>query len=99
MLCIDDNPINLRLVARMLEIHRPLRLRTAHSATLGIELARAEPPDLILLDINMPGMDGFQALEILRGDARLRHVPVIAITANTMPRDIARGTTAHSMPT
>jgi CheY-like chemotaxis protein/two-component sensor histidine kinase len=94
VLCIDDNPINLRLVARMLEIHRPLRLRTAHSATLGIELARAEPPDLILLDINMPGMDGFQALEILRGDARLRHVPVIAITANAMPRDIARGTAA-----
>jgi CheY-like chemotaxis protein len=61
---------------------------------LGIELALAHRPDLILLDINMPHLDGYQVLEIFKADSRLKGVPVVAITANALPRDIARGTAA-----
>jgi CheY-like chemotaxis protein len=49
---------------------------------------------LILLDINMPGMDGYQVLEVLKADARLRQIPVVAVTASAMPRDIERGKNA-----
>lgn len=66
-------------------------LLTTHTPELGIELAQSRRPELILLDINMPGMDGYQVLEVLKADARLQAIPVIAVTANAMPRDIERG--------
>ncbi len=94
VLCIDDNPVNLKLIAHMLGMRPNLRVITAHAPELGIELALTHQPDLILLDINMPGMDGYQVLEILKADARLRRIPVVAVTANAMPRDIERGKTA-----
>ncbi|CAK0779994.1 Histidine kinase [Gammaproteobacteria bacterium] len=94
VLYIEDNPANLRLVSQLLSRHPHLYLLTAHTPELGIELALAHQPDLILLDINLQGMDGYQVLEVLRGDAQLRTVPVIAITAHAMPRDIARGMAA-----
>lgn len=91
VLYIEDNPSNIKLVAQILG-HRPhIRLLTAHTPELGLELARSRHPELILLDINMPGMDGYQVLEVLKADARLQAVPVIAVTANAMPRDIERG--------
>lgn len=94
VLYIEDNPSNLRLVAQILG-HRPhIQLLTAHTPELGLELARARRPDLILLDINMPGMDGYQVLNVLKSDAHLKEIPVIAITANAMPRDQARGRSA-----
>ncbi len=94
VLYIEDNPSNIKLVAQILG-HRPhIHLLTAHTPELGIELAQARHPELILLDINMPGMDGYQVLEVLRADARLQAIPVIAITANAMPRDIERGRAA-----
>jgi CheY-like chemotaxis protein len=71
-----------------------VHLLTAHTPELGIELALAHRPDLILLDINMPGMDGYQVLKVLQASAELRHIPVVAITANAMPRDIERGKAA-----
>lgn len=94
VLCIDDNPVNLKLVAQLLTRRSRLRLSSAHTPQLGIELARTHRPDLILLDINMPGMDGYEVLRILKADPRLRHVPVIAVTANALPRDIERGRAA-----
>jgi len=57
----------------------------------GIELARAKAPDVILMDINLPGIDGFEALRILRSDPTTAHIPVVAISANAMPLDIERG--------
>lgn len=91
VLYIEDNPSNIKLVAQILG-HRPhIHLLTAHTPELGIELARSRHPELILLDINMPGMNGYQVLEVLRSDACLQAIPVVAITANAMPRDIERG--------
>jgi PAS domain S-box-containing protein len=94
ILCIDDNPVNLKLIQLMLKKHRPFHIRTAHTAGLGLELARAQAPDLILLDINMPDTDGYQTLALLRADPTLRDIPVIAVTANAMTHDIERGMAA-----
>jgi len=94
VLCIDDNPANLKLIAQMLGRRRHVRLITAHTAELGVEMALAHRPDLILLDINMPGIDGYQVLEIFRADARLKAIPVLAVTANAMQREMTRGRAA-----
>ncbi len=91
VLAIDDNPANLKLIAKVMGIRDNIHLLTAHTPELGIELALAHRPDLILLDINMPGMDGYQVLEVLKANTMLRAVPVVAVTANAMPHDIERG--------
>jgi CheY-like chemotaxis protein len=94
ILSIDDNPTNLKLIAQILTHRAHINLTTAHAPELGIELAFAQRPDLILLDINMPGMDGYQVLKALKDDKRLRQIPVVAITANALRRDIERGKAA-----
>jgi PAS domain S-box-containing protein len=94
ILCIDDNPANLKLMAQILGKRRQISLVSSHNPQLGIELAIAHQPDLILLDINMPGMDGYQVLDVILADRRLRRIPVIAVTANAMPRDVERGRAA-----
>ncbi len=91
VLYIEDNPANLKLVAQILGRRKHISLLSAHTPELGIELARTRRPELILLDINMPGMDGYQVLEVFKADPLLKDTPVIAITANAMPRDIGRG--------
>jgi CheY-like chemotaxis protein len=64
---------------------------SAPDAHLGIELARAHRPDVILMDLNLPGLSGSDAQVILHDDPRTRDIPVIAVSANAMPRDIAKG--------
>jgi CheY-like chemotaxis protein len=63
----------------------------ARDGNLGIALARAHLPDVILMDINLPGMSGIEALAILREDPATAHIPVIALSANAMLRDIEKG--------
>jgi hypothetical protein len=63
----------------------------AHTPDMGIELAKQHKPDLILLDINMPGLNGYQVLEILKKNPVFADTPVIALTANAMPREIEKG--------
>ena len=94
VLYIEDNPANIKLVAQILGRRSHIHLLTAHTSELGIELALARRPELILLDINLPGMDGYQVLEVFKADARLQAIPVVAITANAMTRDIERGKAA-----
>jgi len=94
VLYIEDNPANIKLVAQILGRRPHIHLLTAHTPELGIELALARRPELILLDINLPGMDGYQVLEVFKADARLKAIPVVAITANAMTRDIERGLAA-----
>ncbi|MBI3479594.1 MAG: PAS domain S-box protein [Nitrosomonadales bacterium] len=91
VLYIEDNPVNMKLVAQIFAQHSDLQLLTAHEPRLGLELAKARRPDLVLLDINMPGMDGYQVLRQFKSDATLAAVPVIAVTANALTRDVERG--------
>jgi CheY-like chemotaxis protein len=94
VLYVEDNPVNIKLVAQILGRRKHIRLLTAHTPELGIELAQTHLPDLIMLDINLPGMNGYQVLELFQNDPYLKHTPVIAITANAMQRDIERGKAA-----
>lgn len=91
VLYIEDNPANLRLVTQLLG-HRPnIRILEAYEPMLGLELAYEHKPDLILLDINLPGINGFEVLKHLRQREATREKPVIAISANAMPKDIKKG--------
>jgi len=94
LLCIEDNPANLRLVERILRERPNLRLLTANAPSLGLELAQAHRPALILLDINLPDMDGYAVMLRLRENPATRDIPVLAISANAMPDDLARGKSA-----
>jgi signal transduction histidine kinase/CheY-like chemotaxis protein len=91
LLYVEDNPANLMLVEQIIECVPHVRMLSASDATLGIALARAHLPEVILMDINLPGISGIQALKILREDPATAHIPVLAISANVMPRDIQQG--------
>ena len=91
VLYVEDNPANLRLVEQILALRPGLQLQTAELPSQGIELARLRPPDLVLLDINMPEMDGYQLLSRLRAEPQLAHVPMVAISADAMPNAVERG--------
>ena len=71
-----------------------MRLLSAKDGNLGIQLARAHHPEVILMDINLPGISGIEALKILREDPATAHIPIIALSANAMPRDIEKGLAA-----
>lgn len=91
LLYVEDNQANMALVEQLVARRPDLRLMGAQDALRGIAMARAHQPDLILMDINLPGISGMQALAILLGDSATRHIPVLALSANAMPRDIEKG--------
>ncbi len=88
VLYVEDNPTNLALVKRILSIRGGIELFSAPEAELGLRLARAHHPDLILMDINLPGMDGISAMRQLQTYEETQSIPVIAISANAMEKDI-----------
>lgn len=91
ILYMDDNPVNLKLMTQVLARHPQIALTTIHLPELGLELAKHHCPNLILLDINMPEMNGYDVLRAIRQDPRLDKTNVVAVTANAMPDDIERG--------
>jgi CheY-like chemotaxis protein len=91
VLYVEDNPANLKLVEQLIARRPNVRLLSAVTGPLGIEVARASQPDVILMDINLPGLSGIEALKILREDPATAHIPVIALTASAMERDIEKG--------
>jgi PAS domain S-box-containing protein len=91
LLYVEDNPANLELVSQLMERRPDIRLLTAVTGALGVAVAREALPLVILMDINLPGMSGVGALKILGGDPATAHIPVIALSANAMPRDVATG--------
>jgi PAS domain S-box-containing protein len=94
LLCVEDNPANLNLVEKMLARRPDLRMLSARDGIRGIEMARASLPDVILMDINLPGISGIAALKVLAEDPATASIPVIALSANAMPRDIVKGLAA-----
>jgi signal transduction histidine kinase/ActR/RegA family two-component response regulator len=94
LLYVEDNPANLMLVEDLIARRPDIRLLTALDGKTGIEIARARRPDLILMDINLPGINGIRALKILAADPTTAHIPVIALSANAIPHDIAKGLAA-----
>jgi signal transduction histidine kinase/CheY-like chemotaxis protein len=91
LLYVEDNPANLELVEQIVARRPQLGLLSAADGYLGVEFARTYLPDVILMDINLPGISGIEALRILRADPTTAHIPIIALSANAVPRDIARG--------
>jgi PAS domain S-box-containing protein len=90
LLYVEDNPANLKLVEEVIALTPDLELIAAVNGTLGIQLARATQPRVILMDINAPDVGGVKTLKILRQDADTAHIPIIALSANPLPRDIAK---------
>ena len=84
VLYVEDNPVNMDLVVLAFERHRDLKLLTATNAMRGLEIARTQRPDVILMDIRLPEMNGIEALEVLRGMKQTRKTPAIAVTAHAM---------------
>jgi len=91
LLYVEDNPANLMLVEQIIEGHPHIRMLSARDGNHGIALARTHLPDVILMDINLPGINGIEALNILRKDPATMYIPVVALSANAMLRDIEKG--------
>ncbi len=91
VLYIEDNPANLKLMEQLISRRPDLRLLSATDGILGISLARTHRPDVILMDINLSGISGIEALKRLLEDPATAHIPVVAVSANAMPRDIEKG--------
>ncbi|MGZ8921432.1 MAG: PAS domain S-box protein, partial [Limisphaerales bacterium] len=91
LLYVEDNPANLKLIEQLIERRTDIRLLTAVNGTLGVDLAREALPEVILMDINLPGISGIEALQILRADPATAHIPIVALSANAMARDLEKG--------
>jgi PAS domain S-box-containing protein len=94
LLYVEDNPANLLLIEELIKRRSYLKLLTAIDGYLGCQMAQTYQPDVIMLDINLPGISGFDALKLLRENPATAHIPVIAISANAKPRDIEKGVEA-----
>lgn len=94
LLYVEDNPANLLLVEQLIKRGSDMRVLCARDGNLGIQMARDNQPEVILMDINLPGVSGIEALKILREDPATAHIPVVALSANAMPRDIEKGLAA-----
>lgn len=91
LLYIEDNPANMKLVERLIARRSDITLLTAVNGSLGVDLARSSQPDVILMDINLPGISGIDAMKILQEDPTTKHIIVVALSANAMLRDIELG--------
>ncbi len=91
LLYVEDNPANLELIEQLVAGRNDLRLISATDGEQGIEFARIHQPEVILMDINLPGISGIASMRILRRDPSTAHIPVIALSANALPRDIEKG--------
>ncbi len=94
LLYVEDNPDNLELVEQIIARRPDLRLLSVADGNLGIEFARAYQPEVILMDINLPGISGVEAMTILRADPMTAHIPIIALSANALASDIEQALAA-----
>ena len=98
ILVIEDNELNMKLVKGLLEIGK-YRMLEATDAEFGIQLIREQRPDLVLMDIQLPGMDGLSATEIIKEDPLIKDIPIVALTSYAMQGDeekaLASGCTGY----
>lgn len=94
LLYVEDNPANLALVAQLIARRSDMKLLTAVNGHIGIQVARDQIPDVIMLDINLPCFSGFDVFKILREDPATAHIPIMALSSNAFPREIEKGLTA-----
>ncbi len=97
VLYVEDNPVNLSVMQYVFRMLPGVELLTRESAEEGLELIQDTPPDLVLMDINLPGMSGVEALRIIKADPRTAHLPVVAVSAAALPVDIRKGLDAGFM--
>ncbi|QBQ98806.1 PAS domain-containing hybrid sensor histidine kinase/response regulator [Paraburkholderia pallida] len=91
VLYIEDNPANLKLVEQLIARRPDIRMLSAMTGQLGVELASSALPQVIVMDINLPDISGVEALSILRKNPATAQIPVLALSANAMPRDVEKG--------
>ncbi|MEQ1913894.1 MAG: ATP-binding protein, partial [Sideroxydans sp.] len=91
LLYVEDNPANLMLVEQIIANHSTIHMLSARDAIHGIGMARTQLPDVILMDINLPGINGFEALRLLKNDPLTARIPVVALSANAMVFDVEKG--------
>jgi signal transduction histidine kinase/CheY-like chemotaxis protein len=91
LLYVEDNPANMMLVQDLIARRPDIKLLCARDGDTGIEIARSALPNVILMDINLPGISGIKALKLLQDDPMTAHIPIIALSANAVPRDIKKG--------
>ncbi|TNE78505.1 MAG: response regulator [Gammaproteobacteria bacterium] len=94
ILYVEDNLANLALVEKILGLLDGMTMISARTAELGIEMAREHQPDIIILDINLPGISGIEALKLLRSYQETKDTPIIAMTASATKKDLEEGLTA-----
>jgi CheY-like chemotaxis protein len=94
VLYVEDNPANVLLMRHIMKEMGDIELVVATTPREGVELARGLRPGLILLDINLPDMDGYEVLRTLRADAYTADIPVFAVTSNALPKELERGVAA-----
>jgi len=94
MLYVEDNPSNIALMRHVIAALGPIRLHVAENGHEGLALARDLRPDVILLDINLPGLSGFELKARLDADPLTRGLPVLALSASAMPQDVKHGKAA-----
>jgi signal transduction histidine kinase len=94
VLYVEDNPANVASMQDLMSTFENMDLLIAPTAEIGVELARARHPEVIIMDINLPGMNGAEALRVLRAQPDTKHIPVIALTAAASEREKRRGAEA-----
>ncbi|OIQ81282.1 virulence sensor protein BvgS precursor [mine drainage metagenome] len=94
LLYVEDNPANLMLVEQMISGYPQICMLSARDGKLGLALARSRLPDVILMDINLPGISGYQTMKLLRVDPVTKHIPIVALSANALPGDVKKGVEA-----
>lgn len=90
ILYIDDNETNITLVKKIIDSVTSYTLISEADALKGLALAEEQQPDLILMDLNMPGMNGYEALAELQANKAIQHIPVVAISGNDMGQEVTK---------
>jgi PAS domain S-box-containing protein len=91
VLCVEDNPSSLKLLQLIIERIQGTAMISAHTGELGVDLAEIHQPNVILMDLNLPGIDGIEALKRLKASSATKDIPVIALTARASKKDKAQG--------